>query len=68
MRETLSRWVFRRPWSPLAVAVAWMLLTQIICVFGWNAGWFGRYGALAHWLVVGVLPPALALMQQERAD
>jgi hypothetical protein len=67
MREARFRWVFRRPWSPLAVAVAWMLLVQLACVLGWEAGWFGRPGALAHWLVLGVLPPALALWQYEKA-
>jgi hypothetical protein len=42
-----------------------MLLVQVLCLLAWEGGWFGRFGALTHWLIVGVLPPALALWQQE---
>jgi hypothetical protein len=45
----------------------WMLLAQLGCVLGWQAGWFDRPGALVHWLLLGVLPPAMALWQSERA-
>lgn len=45
----------------LGVSVAWMLAVQLGCVVLWDAGWFGRQGALVHWLLIGVLPPALAL-------
>jgi fatty acid desaturase len=45
----------------LTAAVAWMLLVQLACVLLWNGGWLTRQAALIHWLVVGVLPPALAL-------
>jgi hypothetical protein len=50
----------------LTAAVAWMLLVQLTCVLLWDGGWLTRPSALVHWLVVGVLPPALALwgMQQ----
>lgn len=45
----------------LAVSVAWMLLAQVLCVLLWDAGLLTRPAALIHWLVVGVLPPGLAL-------
>jgi hypothetical protein len=45
----------------LTAAVAWMLLVQLGCVLLWDGGWLTRQTALIHWLVVGVLPPALAL-------
>ncbi|MCO6416940.1 hypothetical protein JYK14_12320 [Siccirubricoccus sp. KC 17139] len=45
----------------LAVAIAWMLLVQFGCVLLWEWGILARQAALLHWLVVGVLPPALAL-------
>jgi hypothetical protein len=43
-----------------------MLLAQLGCVLGWEADWFDRPAALVHWLLVGVLPPALALWRAER--
>ncbi|MFZ4410627.1 MAG: hypothetical protein ACOYOH_25005 [Paracraurococcus sp.] len=60
MREA-SRPQARAEQRALAVAVVWMLLTQLACVVLWDAGWMERQAALIHWLVVGVLPPALAL-------
>ena len=51
----------------LAVAVVWMLLTQLACVLLWDAGWMTRPAALVHWLVIGVLPPALALWRMQPA-
>lgn len=45
----------------LALSVGWMFVVQLACVLLWDAGWFGRSEALVHWLLVGVLPPALAL-------
>ncbi len=50
----------------MAVAVSWMLLAQLGCVLAWEAGWFDRPAALVHWLLVGVLPPAMALWRAER--
>ena len=50
----------------LVLAVAWMLAVQLACLLAWGEGWLGRHVALTHWLLVGVLPPALALWQQER--
>jgi hypothetical protein len=45
----------------LAIAVAWMLVAQLACVLAWDSGWLTRQAALVHWLLVGVVPPALAL-------
>lgn len=52
----------------LAVAVVWMLAVQLACVIAWDSGWLTRPVALVHWLVVGVLPPALALWGMERPE
>jgi len=52
--------------AALAVSVLWLLLAQLACVALWDAGWLTRQAALVHWLVVGVLPPALALWRMER--
>jgi hypothetical protein len=46
---------------PLVLSLAWMFAVQLACVVAWDAGWLTRSGALVHWLLVGVLPPALAL-------
>lgn len=45
----------------LAIALAWLLLAQLLAVLAWEAELLTRQGALVHWLVVGALPPALAL-------
>lgn len=45
----------------LAVSVAWLLFVQLIAVVAWETELLTRQGALLHWLVIGVLPPALAL-------
>ncbi len=52
----------------LVVSLAWMILSQVGCVLCWDAGLLTRQASLLHWLVVGVLPPALALwgMETER--
>lgn len=49
----------------LVVSLAWMLLVQLGCVMAWDAGLLTRQASLLHWLVVGVLPPALALWTME---
>jgi hypothetical protein len=69
MRED-SRQQARAEQRALAISVAWMLLVQLACVVLWDAGWLERQAALVHWLVVGVLPPALALwgMTQPEAE
>lgn len=52
----------------LLVSLAWMVLAQVACVLCWEAGLLTRQASLLHWLVVGVLPPALAMwgMETER--
>jgi hypothetical protein len=67
MREA-SRPQARAEQRALAVAVVWMLLVQVGCVALWDAGWFARQAALIHWLIVGVLPPALALWGMRQPD
>jgi hypothetical protein len=45
----------------LSLSIAWLLLAQMLAVVAWEAELLTRQGALVHWLLVGVLPPALAL-------
>ena len=49
----------------LLMSLAWMVLAQIGCVMFWEAGFLTRQASLLHWLVVGVLPPAMALWTTE---
>ena len=51
--------------AALLVSLAWMLLAQLACVLCWEAGLLTRQASLLHWLVVGVLPPALAMWTME---
>ena len=51
--------------AALVVSLAWMLLSQLFCVLCWDAGLLTRQASLLHWLVVGVLPPALAMWTME---
>ena len=64
--QDASRQLRRAQSAALMVSVAWMLLAQLACVVVWDAGWLSRQAALMHWLVVGVLPPGLALWRMER--
>ena len=66
MREALQH-QGRQQSRALAVAIIWMLLMQLSCVLLWDAGWLTRQASLVHWLIVGVLPPALALWRLEEA-
>jgi hypothetical protein len=50
----------------LAISVLWMLAVQLACVVLWDVGSLTRQGALVHWLLVGVLPPALALWVSQK--
>ncbi len=43
-----------------------MLAVQLACVVLWDGGSLTRQGALVHWLLVGVLPPALALWVSQK--
>ena len=38
---------------------------SLACVLCWDQGLLTRQASLLHWLVVGVLPPALALWTME---
>jgi len=49
----------------LLISLAWMVLAQVGCVIFWEAGFLTRQASLLHWLVVGVLPPAMALWTTE---
>lgn len=60
-RRRAERWQS----AALMVSLAWMLLAQLACVLCWDAGVLTRQASLLHWLVVGVLPPALALWGTE---
>jgi hypothetical protein len=69
MRDLSRRRAAERAQSAaLLVSLAWMVLVHLACVMCWDAGLLTRQGSLVHWLVVGVLPPALALwgMDTER--
>ena len=55
--------VFRPASAALGIAIIWLLVVQFVAVLAWDAGLLTRKAALLHWLVVGVLPPALALWQ-----
>jgi cyanate permease len=67
MRED-SRQQARAEQRALVVAVVWMLAVQLGCVWLWDAGFLARQASLIHWLLVGVLPPALALWGMRHAD
>jgi len=45
----------------LVITLVWLLLAQLLVLLAWDAELLTRQGALLHWLVVGALPPALAL-------
>jgi uncharacterized membrane protein len=47
--------------AALALSVVWLLVAQLVAVLAWDAQLLTRQGALVHWLLVGVLPPALSL-------
>ena len=49
----------------LIVSLVWIVVTQLACVLCWEQGLLTRQASLLHWLLVGVLPPALALCTME---
>ena len=65
MRKFLS--VMQPETAALAISIAWLLFVQFVVVLVWESGLFSRQGALIHWLIVGVLPPALALWSMKPA-
>ncbi len=52
----------------LGLSILWLLLAQMLAVIAWDAELLTRQGALVHWLLVGVLPPALALWSMPPAQ
>jgi hypothetical protein len=60
-----NRQVERAQAVALVISLAWMVLAQVGCVMFWEAGFLTRQASLLHWLVVGVLPPAMALWTTE---
>ena len=65
MRDLSRRAEQRTQSVALFVSLAWMVLAQLACVMCWDAGLLTRQASLVHWLMVGVLPPALALWTSE---
>lgn len=49
----------------LVISLIWMVAAQVACVLLWEASFLTRQASLLHWLVVGVLPPALAMWGME---
>jgi len=64
-RQARQRAQQRAQCLALLVSLAWMILSQVGCVLCWDAGLLTRQASLLHWLVVGVLPPALAMWTTE---
>ena len=65
MRDSSQRQAERAQAVALLISLAWMVLAQVGCVLCWEAGLLTRQASLLHWLVVGVLPPAMALWTTE---
>ena len=65
MRDLSRRRAERAQSVALVVTLAWMVLAHLACALCWEAGLLTRQASLLHWLVVGVLPPALALWGME---
>ncbi|MDI3309552.1 MAG: hypothetical protein QJR07_20975 [Acetobacteraceae bacterium] len=63
---------FRQPWPApmraLSIPVAWMLPGAAPVRGVVEHRLLTHQSALTHWLMVGVLPPALALWRAERPD
>ncbi|PWS38078.1 hypothetical protein DFH01_01880 [Falsiroseomonas bella] len=45
----------------LAISVGWLVLVQLLAVLAWSIGLLSREAAVVHWVLLGVLPPAMAL-------
>jgi uncharacterized membrane protein len=54
--------------AALAISIIWLLIVQFVAVLAWDAELLTRQGALVHWLLVGVLPPALALWSMKAPE
>jgi len=53
--------------AAFAISILWLLFIQFLAVLAWDAELLTRQAALLHWVVVGVLPPALTLAGMNRA-
>lgn len=49
------------PSRALAISVVWLVSIQVLAVIAWGAGLLSREAAVVHWVILGVLPPAMAL-------
>ena len=47
--------------AALGISILWLLVAQLASVLAWDAELVTRQAALVHWLLLGVLPPAMAL-------
>jgi len=65
MRNSSQQQTERAQAMALLISLAWMVVAQVACVLCWDAGLLTRQASLLHWLVVGVLPPAMALWTME---
>jgi hypothetical protein len=45
----------------LAISVGWLVAVQFLAVLAWAVGLLSREAAVVHWVLLGVLPPAMAL-------
>ena len=52
---------FSPGFTALMIAIAWVLFAQFLAILAWDAGLITQGSAVVHWLLVGVLPPTLAL-------
>jgi hypothetical protein len=68
MRKQQQQTAVRRETGALAISIIWLLIAQFGCVLAWDQGFLSRQSALVHWLIVGVLPPALALWSMGRPE
>lgn len=49
----------------LAVSILWLLFVQVLAMLAWHLGLLSRMDAMMHWLLIGVMPPVLALLTTE---
>jgi hypothetical protein len=44
-----------------ALSLGWLFVMQALALLAWNAGLLSRDAAVVHWVLLGVMPPAMAL-------
>jgi hypothetical protein len=49
------------PSRALLISIAWLVAIQILALLAWGAGLLTREAAVVHWVLLGVMPPAMAL-------